>query len=59
VAFTIACGDVMPGCTAEFEAESEHELLELVTVHAASAHTEVDLTDDDVVAAVAAVIRAA
>lgn len=33
-----ACGDVVPGCEARWEADSEDELLGLVGVHAADAH---------------------
>ena len=35
---SLACGDVMPGCHATFEAESEERLLEQVGPHAAEAH---------------------
>lgn len=56
MAFTLKCGDVMPGCTATFEASSQSELLDLVAVHAAVEHALVDL-DEDVVAMVTAAIR--
>ena len=34
----IACGDIMPGCSFQAEAESESELLKKVAEHAADAH---------------------
>ena len=33
-----SCGDVVPGCTARFTAETESELLQQVAAHAASGH---------------------
>ncbi len=36
--YSLACGDVMPGCDATFEADSEEELLGQVGPHAAQAH---------------------
>ncbi len=33
-----ACGDVVPGCTAVFRAETEPEILALVAEHAKSGH---------------------
>lgn len=56
MAYTFACGDVVPGCTTQFVGESEHDILVQVAGHAAADH---DLPDvpDDVVAAVRAAIR--
>ena len=36
--FTLACGDVMPGCAARFEAPDETTLLNAVAAHAREAH---------------------
>ncbi len=36
--FKLACGDVMPGCTARFEADDEDTLLREVAEHAGAAH---------------------
>ena len=36
--YSLACGDVMPGCAATFEADSEEELLQQVGPHAAEEH---------------------
>ena len=44
--FSIACGDVMPGCSATFEADSQDELLALVAPHAAEAHGVTEITPE-------------
>jgi predicted small metal-binding protein len=36
--FKLACGDVMPGCTARFETNDRDQLLSQVASHAAEAH---------------------
>ena len=36
--FKLACGDVMPGCTARFENTDRAQLMSEVAAHAASAH---------------------
>ncbi|GAC1352767.1 MAG: hypothetical protein NVS3B20_25360 [Polyangiales bacterium] len=38
VAKQFACGDVVPGCKAEFKEESEGELMKKVADHAKTAH---------------------
>lgn len=52
----LSCGDVIPGCAAVFEADSEDELLGQVASHAADDHgiTEIDA---DTLAKVKSVIR--
>jgi predicted small metal-binding protein len=44
--FTLACGDVMPGCPARFESPDRERLLTQVGVHAAQAHGILDLTPE-------------
>jgi predicted small metal-binding protein len=44
--FTLACGDVMPGCSARFEAGSREELLGMVAPHAAEVHGITEITPD-------------
>jgi predicted small metal-binding protein len=44
--FTLACGDVMPGCSARFEAGSREELLGMVAPHAAEAHGITEITPE-------------
>ncbi len=44
--YSLACGDVMPGCAATFEADSEEELLQQVGPHAADAHGISEVTPD-------------
>ena len=43
---SLACGDVMPGCTATFSAETEEELLAQVGPHAAEAHGITEISPD-------------
>ena len=40
-----SCGDVVPGCTAHFEAPSEQELLQHVALHARDGHGLTELPD--------------
>ena len=44
--FKLACGDVMPGCAAHFEAETQDGLLEQVAAHAAADHGITEITPD-------------
>lgn len=44
--YSLACGDVMPGCAARFNAEAEDELLAQVAPHAADAHGITEITPD-------------
>ena len=44
--FSIACGDVMPGCAATFEADTQDELLALVAPHAAEVHGVTEITPE-------------
>ena len=52
---TLACGDLVPGCPAVVQAETEEEILRIAAKHAVEAH---GLTvDDGLVAAVKGAIR--
>jgi predicted small metal-binding protein len=42
--FKLACGDVMPGCTARFESNDRSQLMEQVGAHAAHAHGITEVT---------------
>lgn len=53
---TLQCGDVFPGCDAEFDASDEPAVLAQAALHAIEQH-EVTELDDDTVAAVRAAIR--
>ncbi|WP_036507686.1 DUF1059 domain-containing protein [Nocardioides sp. URHA0020] len=44
--FKLACGDVMPGCSARFEHRDRGDLLGQVAAHAASAHGIADITPE-------------
>ena len=44
--FKLACGDVMPGCTARFESHDRNQLMEEVGAHAATAHGITEVTPD-------------
>jgi predicted small metal-binding protein len=56
--FKLACGDVMPGCGARFEDETEEGLLGQVGDHAAADHGIAEVTPE-VAAAVRSKIVAA
>ena len=43
--FRLECGDVMPGCSARFEAEDEETLLREVAEHARATH-DLELTPE-------------
>ena len=44
--YSLACGDVMPGCDATFSAETHDELLSQIGPHAAEAHGITEITPD-------------
>jgi predicted small metal-binding protein len=44
--FKLACGDVMPGCTARFESNDRNQLMEEIGAHAATAHGITEVTPD-------------
>ena len=54
--YSLACGDVMPGCAATFDADSEEDLLQQVGPHARDAHGISEITPD-VLAAVKGAIK--
>lgn len=56
MAFSLACGDVMPGCPTTFTADSQDSLLAQVGKHAAEAHDITTITPE-VEQAVTAKIR--
>ncbi len=41
-----ACGDVVPGCTARWECETDEQVLGHVAEHAASAHGLVEVPSE-------------
>lgn len=44
--FRLACGDVMPGCSAHFESGDRDGLMAQVGAHAADAHGITELTPE-------------
>lgn len=44
--FKLACGDVMPGCSARFENADHDQLMAQVAEHAGSAHGLTDITPE-------------
>jgi len=54
--FQLACGDVMPGCSQTFDADSQDALLGQVGDHAAADHGITEITPE-VLAAVVSKIR--
>jgi predicted small metal-binding protein len=44
--FSFSCGDVLPGCAAQFDAGTTDELLSQVATHAADDHGLHDLTPE-------------
>lgn len=44
--FKLACGDVMPGCTARFETNNRDDLMGQVASHAAQVHGITTITPD-------------
>lgn len=57
--FTLACGDVMPGCAARFEDTDREGLLGQVAGHAAEAHGIVDLTPEVLTAVESNILQSA
>lgn len=57
--FKLACGDVMPGCTARFENADRDAMMAAVAGHAAADHGIVDLTPEVVAAVESKVVFAA
>ena len=46
MSYSIACGDVMPGCAATFEADTKDELMQQVVAHAREDHGVEEVTPD-------------
>ena len=44
--FSLACGDVMPGCTARFTADDRDTLMGEVADHAAAEHGITEITPE-------------
>ena len=44
--FKLACGDVMPGCSAHFEHHDRSQLMGQVAAHAAADHGITDITPE-------------
>ncbi|HXH77490.1 DUF1059 domain-containing protein [Nocardioides sp.] len=44
--FSLACGDVMPGCVARFESNSRDDLLGQIGAHATTHHGINELSPD-------------
>ena len=57
--FSLACGDVMPGCMSRFENTSRDDLLSEVGAHAAAQHGITDFTPDLLRMVEAKVVRSA
>ena len=53
--YSLACGDVMPGCAATFSADTEEDLLAQAAPHAAEAHGIAEMTPEVLEAVRAAV----
>ncbi len=43
---SLSCGDVVPGCAATFEADTEDELMQQVVKHAADEHNITEITPE-------------
>lgn len=56
MSMNLKCGDVVPGCPAEINAESEDEVMRQAAEHARTAHGLTDL-DDATISAVRGAIR--
>ena len=54
--FTLACGDVMPGCAARFESEDRDALMHDVAAHAARDHGIHEITPEVASAVNAAIL---
>jgi len=46
MSYSLACGDVVPGCAAKLEADSEEELMAQVVDHARDAHGVSEITPE-------------
>ena len=44
--FKLACGDVMPGCSARFENTDKNQMLSEVAAHAAADHGITEITPE-------------
>lgn len=55
MAKTLQCGDVVPGCAAEFHDETEDGLLSQIAAHAEADHDMADIDDDTLTAVKAAI----
>ena len=53
---SFACGDVVPGCRARWEASSEEDILQQVSAHASAVHGFTSLPDDVVTAVRSAIV---
>ena len=51
-----ACGDVVPGCTAVWQRETEDEILRVVAAHAAADHGMTEVPDEVVEAVRAKIV---
>ena len=56
MAFSLRCGDVVPGCPAEMQGDSEEQILSQAAEHARADHG-MESMDDKTVAAVRDAIR--
>jgi len=56
MSYSIACGDVMPGCAATFSADTKDELMGQVVAHAGADHGVTEVTPE-VAAAVEGAIK--
>ena len=55
--FARACGDVMPGCAARFEADTKDELMAQVGPHTAQVHGITEFTPEVLAASDAMVVE--
>lgn len=46
MSYSLACGDIVEGCAAKFEADSEDELMASAGGHAAEAHGVTEITPE-------------
>lgn len=46
MSYTLACGDVMPGCPMTFEQDSRDQILAAVASHAREAHGITEITPE-------------
>lgn len=55
MSMNMSCGDVIPGCSAVFEADTESELLGQIAAHAEADHGIAEIDDDTLVAVKSAI----